>query len=288
MTDDVNGAACAGGTLSGNGNCGTESKWYKAIEAVKAVVNATQGKVNWGLFYLGSEPTQCGANKSPVVPITPGDSYTPIAAALDSETFTGMIGTPTTAAVTNATAYLKTVSDQNPKFLLLATDGEPNCANGNISSTDATGAANAITKAKTAGYDTFVVGIATTTVAAATDALNQAAVAGGHPLDADNKYYAVTDTESLTVALNQIVSLATSCTISLADTPSGEWEIAISATDSSGATVQVPSSADNGWAYTDTTKKSITLTGSYCEGLKDGTYTDFNFVYTCKGHDFVW
>lgn len=290
MTDDVNGQACAGGSMSGNGNCGDLSKWSQTIAAIKDVVNATQVKVNWGLFYLGAEPTQCGVATSPVVNVTAGNSYDLIASTLDGEQFTGQIGTPTAGAVKNAVAYLQTLTDQNPKFLLLATDGEPNCANGgSVNTSDATGATNAIKNAKSLGIPTFVVGIATTSVAAATTALNSAAVAGGYPLTGATQYYAVSDTQALSDALNQIVGLATSCTISLANTPVGQdWSIAITATNSSGDTVVIDPDANNGWGYTDTNKTAISLVGTACDNLKTGAFTDIKFVYTCKGHDFIF
>ena len=293
MTDDENDKSCAGGSASGNGNCGQASKWYQTTTAVKDVVNATQAKVNWGLYYLGNETTQCVALTTPAVGITTGNSYDLIAPALEGEQFLGQIGTPTAAVVKAAVAYLQTLTDQNPKFLLLATDGEPNCANGSVNNNDAAGATAAIKNAHDQlGISTFVVGIATTTgtgAASATAALNSAAVAGGYPLTGTTQYYAVSDTQALSDALNQIVGLAASCTISLANTPTGQdWSIAITATDTTGATVLINSDPDNGWGYTDNSKTAITLVGTACDNLKSGEYTNIKFVYTCKGHDFIF
>jgi len=186
MTDDVNGKICTGGSTSGNGNCGDASKWHQTVVAIEQVVNSTQKSVNWGLFWLGDEPTQCGASKDPIVPVTQGSSYDPIAQALDNNAFEGQIGTPTAAVVTNATAYMKALGDMNPKYLLVATDGEPNCANGRASSIDTTGATNAVAAAAKAGMPTFVVGIATTSVATASSALDSMAVAGERPSPVDS------------------------------------------------------------------------------------------------------
>jgi hypothetical protein len=290
MTDDVTGNICDGGVKGVDGNCGVESKWYKTITAIDSVIAATQASVNWGLFWLGNEAAQCGVSTSPAVPITPGTSYDPIMQTINGHTFTGANGTPTAAVVNNAIAYMRTVDDPNPKFLLLATDGEPNCAGGVLGGTgDAAGATSAISSAlNNYQIPTFVVGIATTTVAAATDALNSAALAGGYPQDnAATSYYAVSDTETLQAVLNSIISIATSCTIPLDNTPPGQWDVAITATDATGTNGLVPNSADNGWAYTDTSKSSITLVGSYCEGLKTGGYSNFHFVYTCPGQPII-
>jgi hypothetical protein len=98
----------------------------------------------------------------------------------------------------------------------------------------------------------------------------------------------VTDTTSLASALSQIVGLVASCTISLANTPSGSWTIAIAATDfSSGKKVQIAQDATNGWSFTDSKKTAIELNGTSCENLKSGVYSNFSFVYTCAGGTIV-
>lgn len=285
MTQDSTGKSCAGGSPSGDGNCGETSKWYQVTQAIKAVVNDTQKTVNWGMFWLGNETAECGVAAAPVVPITPDESSGPIGTALDANVFNGAIGTPTAKAVNNAVAYLQTLTDPNPKFLLVATDGEPNCANGSSMGTDVNGAQSAVAAAKKAGIPTFVVGIAVTTNPTATQALNAMATAGGEAQKTGaTQYYAVTDTESLVSTLNQIIGLTLPCKISLADTPKGDWSVAIAATDAaSGEVVEVPADPDNGWAYTDNTKSAIQLNGDACTKLKSGNYSDFGFIYTCVG-----
>lgn len=291
MTDGTDGNPCEGGdSATGFGNCAETSKWALTIEAIKSVVQDTQSTVNWGMFWLGNEPAQCGASKTPVVPVSAGDSFTAIEKALDSNEFNGQLGTPTAAVINNAVAYLTALAEPNPKYLLIATDGEPNCAtNGsggtaaNIGAVDTVGATEAVTSASDAGFPTFVVGIATSSVATASDALNSMAVAGGNAQEgAETQYYAVSDTESLKTVLSQIIGLATSCTISLENAPAGQWTIAIAATNAKGELVELANDASDGWVYTDeTTKRSIELMGSSCDKLKSGVYSDLQFVYTC-------
>jgi len=285
MTADLNGQSCAGGARNGNGNCGVNSKWYQSKTAIETVVSATKDKVNWGLFWLGNESTQCVAATTPAVPIAGVDSYDQIQQALENEAFAGQSGTPTAAVVNNALAYLLTLTDPNPKYMLVATDGEPNCANGTTGSSDATGAANAAANALKNNIGTFVVGIATTSSTTATSALNQMAVAGGHPQQgAATQYYAVSDTASLEAVLSQIVGMVASCTISLSNTPSGDWTIAIAATNSSTKqAVEIPQDPTNGWQFTDSKKTAILLTGTACDNLKTGVYSNISFVYTCAG-----
>jgi hypothetical protein len=242
------------------------------------------------MFWLGNEQTQCGASTTPAVPITSGDSITAITAAFDGNVFDGEIGTPTAAVVKNSVQYLKTLTDENPKFLLVATDGEPNCARTtSVGTSDATGATNAVTEAAAEGIPTFVVGIATASSAAANSALDSMAVAGGKPQTSGaTKYYAVSDTDTLKTVLNEIIGLAASCTVSLENTPEGEWTIAISAKDATDKTIAIPNDPANGWSYTDTTtKSSIILSGEACDNLKTGKYSNLQFVYTCPEEEIV-
>ena len=109
----------------------------------------------------------------------------------------------------SAVQYMNGLTDPNPKYLLLATDGEPNCAAGAASIGDErrAGAESAVTAALTAGFPTFVVGIATSTDAAATNALNAMAVNGGEAqAGAATQYYAVTDTAGLETVFAQIIA----------------------------------------------------------------------------------
>ena len=102
--------------------------------------------------------------------------------------------TPTRAAENAAVTYLTRVTDTNPKFIVLATDGQPNCPASGQMNDDTPGAIAAVTTAKTAGFPTFVVGISAGG-RARTTALNVMAVAGGYPqVGQPTQYYPVTDT----------------------------------------------------------------------------------------------
>jgi len=281
MTDDLKDQPCGTGTMNGDGMCGANSKWAQVIPAINQVVAQTQTKVNWGLIFLGDEPDSCGAATAPVVDITPTGSAQLIQSALNAVQFNGKTGTPTTAVMNTAVKYLQGLSDPNPKYLLLATDGEPNCANGSLTS-DATGAENAVAAANTAGFPTFVVGIATTADGSATKALNAMAVNGGEAqTGAATQYYAVTDTASLVTVLAQIVGKAASCTIPLTGVSGDLDKVAVSAKDAAGNTIEILQDNVNGWSYTDATKTAIILNGDACNNLKSVTYTGFQFLYTC-------
>jgi hypothetical protein len=271
MSMDSGGATC---TAAG---C---SKWSQVSAAMDTVVMATQGSVNWGLIFFGSD-TMCGVNTTPSVPIA-GNNYTPISQAYVNNQPSSY--TPTEAAVNAATAYMNTVPDQNPKYLLLATDGLPNCKAGDrtVTDDDSPGATTAVTNAAAAGFPTFVVGIGNTMGDAT---LNMFATAGGVPKtgSADgNLFYEVNSTSDLVAALTKIVGQATSCSFPLTGVSGDLEKVAVSAKDASGNTIEIMQDATNGWSYTDATKTAIILNGDACKNLKSVTYTGFQFIYTCS------
>jgi hypothetical protein len=283
MTDNSDGQPCTGGTVQGNGNCGATSKWAQVTAAITQALGQTQATVNWGLMFLGDEATVCGAATAPVVDVGPG-SASLISTAFSSVQFTGQVGTPTTAVLDNAVQYLQGLTDPNPKYLLLATDGEPNCAGGSASAgaTDALGAEGAVSAALAAGFPTFVVGIATTSDAAANAALNVMAMDGGEAqTGAATQYYAVTDTAGLVSVLQKIIGLTASCTIPLTGVNGTLDKVAVSAKDAAGNTIEIMQDATNGWSYTDASMTAIVLNGDACNNLQSVTYTDFQFIYTC-------
>jgi hypothetical protein len=268
---------------SGN-KCSTTgcSKWSQVSTAVVNVVMATQANVNWGLKFFANDNT-CGINAGAAVGIA-ANNYAPIQMAF-SKTSTGG-STPTETALDSATAYMATLTDANPKFLLLATDGLPNCMPGNSSTSadDSAGAEAAVTRAFTAGYPTFVVGIATASDATATKALNTMAVNGGYPqTGAATSYYSITDTASLEAALNKIVGLVASCTMPLNGAPTNFSNVAVSVQTASGA-LAVPQDTThaNGWDYVNN-MSSVQFYGPACTSLKNGDYKNVQFIYACPG-----
>jgi hypothetical protein len=256
------------------------SKWSQVSTAIDAVVMATQTTVNWGLVFFGTNST-CGTTSTPVVPVET-NAYTAINTAFTTNQPASY--TPTASAMNAAVTYMNTLTDMNPKYILLATDGLPNCGagGGNMTADDSPNAEAAVTTAKTAGYLTFVVGIGNTMGDAT---LNAMAVNGGVPQvgSADgNSFYSVQDTADLEAALNKIVGIIASCTISLTGAPAGLTNIAISATDASGKAVVIPNDPTNGWTF-NPDMTAVILNGTSCSNLQGGAYSNFVFNYACEG-----
>jgi hypothetical protein len=138
-----------------------------------------------------------------------------------------------------------------------------------------------VTAAVAAGFKVFVVGIGDTMGDAT---LNVMAVNGGEAqTGAATSFYSVSDTTSLETALTNIIGLVASCTIQLTGVPADQTNVAVSVDDASGTPTKVPEDPTNGWTYTDATDTAIELHGTYCDGVKGGTYSNVNFVYACPG-----
>lgn len=275
MTNDVDDKQCPGAT--GNlGNCGANSKWEIVLPVLNQVITNTDAMVNWGMFYLGDEPAQCGVATAPVVPIA-ATNATAVTTSLTTNLFNGQTGTPTRRAIQGAVSYVSGLADQNPKFLLLATDGQPNCATANsLNTDDTTGTQQAVADALTAGIPTFVVGIGNTNAAAS---LNQLAIAGGRPqMGGATSYYQVNDATALASALGTIVGQAASCTFNIGTAPDGTT---VKGLGVYGDGTPIPMDASNGWSFKDASMTSIVLTGPICDQVLTGTIHDVTVAFVC-------
>lgn len=303
MNEDPNGGNCAANAV----NC---SKWSQVSTAVDTVVTATDMNVNWGMIFFATD-SMCAVNSTPVVPVGVMNGQKIQSAFANNQPSSQ---TPTAAAINASVKYMQTLTDPNPKFLLLATDGLPNCGTssgtggaggragtggaggaggrgtfgggppgGTTTADDSPAAEAAVAAAKAAGFPTFVVGIATSSNTTATTTLNTMAVNGGYPqTGAATQYYSVKDTASLQDALNKILGMTLSCTIPLTDKPDNLSNVAVSAQDATGKRIEIPQDPTNGWSF-DATMSNIVLNGSACTQLKSVTLSQYQFIYACTG-----
>jgi hypothetical protein len=194
MNNDVNDQPCTGG-------CGASSKWSLLTSSLNGLIGQTQSSVDWGLKLAASATSACTLASGTEVPVAPNDA-SPIMTSIAAVTPGG--SSPIQATMGAGVAYLQSLSDTNPKYILFAADGDPGCLPGGGSSI--TGEVDAVTAAAVAGFPTFVLGIG------GTAALDSIALAGGVPqTGAATSSYQVNETAQLQAAIAKAVGSAANC-----------------------------------------------------------------------------
>jgi hypothetical protein len=246
------------------------SKWNQAKTAINtALMNSTM--VNFGLK-LFSDTGNCAVAAGAQVNIGANTA----AAITNALNRTGPAGnTPTTLAVQRGGDYLASLTDQNPKFMVLVTDGAPTCGGQNGNGADDANAIAMVTTQLNRGFGTFVVGLATSNDAQATMTLTSMSANGGHPRAGTPNYYLANNTDELVAALATITGQVRSCTFALSGAPPDPANVKVQADG-----VTVPASATDGWGY-NPSMTSVILTGTYCSRVLDGTIMNVTVLFGC-------
>lgn len=256
------------------------SKWQLVVPAVNQVITDTDSSISWGMKVFpegdGSECDATGVTDHVDVEI----------ATLNASKVTGAVsmatpegdGTPTGPAIDRALAYLQARKSSNPKYILLATDGEPSCPKPSDSARDM--AVQSVAKAAAAGVHTFVVGVATTK-SSATTALSEMAIAGMEPRSDDpnplaTRYYLANTKDDLVNALKQITGEISGCTFQWDQPPPVPGNIAVKV---GGA--KAPHDAKEGWEYLGADHKGVEVHGSWCEKIKTTAANVVEIVFGC-------
>lgn len=261
-----------------------ETRWEAIVPTLVSAIDATSAGIWWGLkSYPELDDTEQCAPESIVptihVPIAEMSGGT-VVTAIEATTPLGD-GTPTGDAIRFALEHLRerAMLSDNPKFLLLATDGEPNCPDDDddedVDAVDYTVAA--IADALAEGFPTFVVGVDTTdddTV----DNLNAMAEAGGRPRAGDPSFYLASTQEEIEMALQEITGEIASCVFDLDPPPPVPDNIAV---DFNGMRAERDPSLQNGWEYTKDDYSQLEVYGTWCERIKSEAESAVNIKYGC-------
>jgi hypothetical protein len=267
MDDDIASNSLCGGR-GAPANC--TARWPTLTAAVNQVVGASPAGLQWGLkFFTSPGGGTCTVNPGVDVPM-------PATAAQIQAAIAGTMpgnATPTTAAVNAAVAYLNTLNDGRPHYILLATDGQPNCdpgTSGNVTTTSVNNAAAAIAAAAAPGSDikTYVIGIGPSA-----GNLDAFAAAGG-----TGNYFPANSPDQLTAALGTIVGTVASCVFTMAAVPPDPRNLGVYLDSGT----KVPLDQSNGYSLA-TDNLTITLNGSYCDGIRAGTYQFIQVFFGCPG-----
>jgi len=260
-------------------NCGANSRWNQVTAALTQVVTTTDTTVNWGLKFFGSSGSSCNVTAAPEVPVGPMSG-----AAINTAIGAATPGspTPTRNAMNAAAAYMATLTDTNPKYLLLATDGAPTCDPAQptmMNNDDSAGAEQAVTDAFNMGFKTFVIGIGDSMGAAT---LNQMAMNGGMPQTGGaTSFYQVTDTASLVAALQTILGRVSSCQFNIGTAPNPMTSVDFIDVFGDGMPISRDTTHTDGWDYTNDAHTAIQVYGPRCDMLTAGTITNVTVTLRC-------
>jgi von Willebrand factor type A domain len=256
----------------GGGGLGTTpdptSKWVQMKNALEQVVSST-GAVEWGLELfpqVGQDNNDNGCAVGTALDVAVGLGRAPsINSVLDGVIPGGT--TPTAAALDTAVRGFAS-SDGHPHYIVLATDGEPDCSvDAAMMDDPVVDASNAVTAAVAAGVHVFVVGIGTDPTDQMT--LTNMANLGLEPntKPGASAYYQVSTTSDLTGVLDQIAGQITDCGFALPSVPQNPDFVTLS---SNGLTVARDPGHLDGWDF-GPGDLSIVLYGNACNDT--GTLT---------------
>ena len=290
------------GSMAEKGAGASVSKWSEMQSAVSEVLKQFQGTVRLGLLMYPVDH-QCKTSGPQVV--IGLSKINAILYNLGLAKPSG--GTPTGSALNNAAQSLKDLgSSDSRKYLLLVTDGGPNCNFALSSACTCTHASKdycctSYPGACASGHtcldetrtlkiikdlhtkdkiSTFVIGLDGT--AEYKTLLSEMAKAGGVPLSVSGatvSYYSAGDLVGLKSALKTIVGSVISCEIKLDEQPKEPDSVYIWL---DGKKIERDKTKSNGWDYTDGTYLKIKLYGKACESLQVGKDHKLTATFKCE------
>ena len=289
------------GSMAEQGSSAAVTKWQELSSAVDFVLQQFESSIRFGLLIYPSD-NKC-KTPGPQVPVGLGNRKA-VLHFLQQAKPAG--GTPIFAALNNASKSLKDLGDKvSPKFLILATDGGPNCnyllsASPSCSCTMATASycctsypstcyasetcldekrvLTAINDLKTTQkISTFVIGLEGT--AEYKNLLDAMAKTGGMPqTGATTSYYKASNKTQLQTALQKIAGRIISCEIDLAKKPDYPKWVSIYI---DGKKIPRDTQKLNGWDYANTNLTKIKLYGIACKMLQDGKQHKVTATFAC-------
>jgi hypothetical protein len=276
------------GSMGPNGNTQMIDRWGGSVDALKAITMELQTVINFGLMtYPAAAASPIPGFPFPGASCDIGKLDVPIAgnnAGAISTALTGMQpsgGTPTSGTLEAAKGVIETTINPDgvvgPKFVLLVTDGAPNCRNGQGGVTNdpqaVTDSVNAIKAMAATDVKTYVIGFQTAQDAALSASLDQMAVAGG---TGDTKHRPVEDKDTLVAAFRDIAGKAVSCSFVLDKKPPQPEYVQVTIDGK-----QVNLNDPNGWVLSPDGLQ-ITLQGTACQSIQGAGQHTVNVKVKCE------
>ncbi len=258
-------------------NLAKGTKWQAMRKVLISLVEGYKNNIRFGLSLYPSN-NSCSAGKIDV-PLQSGN-HPAIKSKLNSNKPRG--NTPIYTTLAQVGVYLKTAPvAKGGRYVLLATDGMPNC--GKETDTDTSKETLAeVKKLAGTGAKVIIVGFGGI-INGNSSFLNQLAVAGGapNPKGGSKKFYGAADEKQLKAALFAIAGgiIPPNCTYTLTTKPQDPNKVTVKF---DGVSVPRSLSSKDGWNYT-SNGTEITFFGSYCTKLRQGQVKKVQFLFGCKG-----
>jgi predicted small lipoprotein YifL len=264
-----------------DGRGGGATRWALLRDALARVLPRYDAQVDTGvlLYPARDDYDACAPATEPARGLGPGNAEA-ILQSINALSPSG--ATPTASALDAARRYLRhRPGDGAPRFVVLATDGAPNC-NPDIAlsrcvcTVDAPGCArgsgrclddvrtrDAVAALAADGVQTFVVGIVGDEDAVFEETLRTLAAAGGrpNPIDPARGYYAVQREEDMARAFEEIQRTVARCAVPLARAPGASQPVRVSVDD---VGVARDPARQDGWDWSDETRRAVVLHGAAC------------------------
>jgi Mg-chelatase subunit ChlD len=274
---------------------GSGTRYQAVASLLSDVVTSYAARVRFGYQESPGRQT-CGSQAlatccaSPPTVDVAGDNATAVVAAIAAAApMEG--GTPTAAALQAARGYYDALGDGvENRYVLLATDGEPNCTlAGTLASgttPDASACADALAEVSAlaaAGVRVIVLGVGSDledNANGSSACLNAMAHAGGAAASPGNPgYFAASDAEQLRLAVEQIFGgvARSPCSVRFRTELGDTLNVAVYLDGQ-----QIPRVADNGW-WLDLTQSppAVHITGVYCDEIAEFRVRTVEARYVC-------
>jgi von Willebrand factor type A domain len=250
-------------------------KWTIMRDALEQMTSMYEDNIRFGLLEFPTD-NDCAVDQGTAVRVDVDlHQASAVASYFSSQSPDG--NTPAAQGLAAALTYYQGIPVNTAgQYVLFATDGDPNCSDGDPASETV----DAVTALASANVKTYVLGFGGGFVD--DSVLNDSAVqgqvpkAGGPPY-----YYAANSAAELDAVLSQISGgiIVPSCSYTLASTPPDPDNVTVTM---GGTAVPRSTMHTDGWDYYPDSM-TITFFGSYCDQIQSGAVADVSFVYGCPG-----
>lgn len=238
------------------------TRWHSLHDVTMDLVESLDTDIAFGAVLFPSaaltstdEATACTVEDEPDVAVGL-DRAADIRAALPSADELEIHGgTPTRAGIETAVEHLRTLPTDQPRAIVLVTDGAANCAEDSAPfGVYDEALAPVVAAAAAEGIPTYVVGIDIVDewidgVGNPHERMSEVALAGGVPREGDAPYYLARDEHALRESIDAIATQI-QCRIELAGLPDDPSRVHLSVDDVELTHTESCEDVDDGWRYT--------------------------------------